>query len=748
MKLFPVIMCGGAGTRLWPSSRPSRPKQFMPLSGNRSLFQETAARVASLCDDGRLIVVAGVIHRDAVLQQLEALGLEAQLILEPEPRDSAPAMAAAAAWTVRQSPDAINIFVASDHHIPDHAAFEAAVREAARAASDGRIVTLGVTPTEPSSAYGYIAASGPGLSAVSAFVEKPDRPTAERYIREGHLWNSGNFIASARTLMDELARYAPAVAEAAVAGLSGTANPDAASEGGAGPDASHTVLTLGEGFLSAPRISIDYAVMEKTDRASVLAVDFAWSDLGAWDSVAATGEGALGLALFEDSEGCLVRACDGVVVAALGVRDLAIIVERDAVLVCDLARSQEVKAVVERLRQASPRHLDFADAAPESLADGAAAFTDWLRLRALPVWNTHGQAEDGGFEELLGLDGRRLESHRRARVQARQIHVFAEAAGLGWTGPAAAAAGHGLQYLEARFLRPDGQVRTLLTATGDAADETAMLYDQAFVLLALASAQRTGGTDHEGQAIALREQLLAANPAAGGLKEAGDHPWQSNPHMHLLEACLAWEATGADPGWAALADRIVALAVDCFMDPAQGCLLEFFAADWSPAEGADGRRVEPGHQFEWAWLLARHARLRSSQATLEAALRLYAWGQRGVDPARQLAVDAIETDGVIRSRRARLWPQTEWLKAALLLAETEAGAGRDQKLADAAAALRAVRLYLTEDGLWRDKRLEDGNFLDEPAPASSLYHLLGAWMQLASTAAALNWDGAERIRLS
>lgn len=744
MKLFPVIMCGGAGTRLWPSSRPSRPKQFMPLSGYRCLFQETATRVASLCDGGRLIVVAGVNHREAVLTQLEALGLEAQLILEPEPRDSAAAMAAAAAWTVRQSAEAINLFVASDHHIPDHAAFAAAVRTATVAAADGRIVTLGVAPTEPSSAYGYIAASGPGLAAVSAFVEKPDRTTAERYIGQGHLWNSGNFIAAAQTLLDELAVHAPAVVEAAVAGLPAQGE-EAQRDAGSGSGSS--VLVLGQGFLAAPRISIDYAVMEKTERASVLAVDFEWSDLGAWDAVAATGQGALGASLFEDSENCLVRACDGVMVAALGVRDLAIIVEHDAVLVCDLARSQEVKAIVERLKRASPRHLDFDGAEGETLADGAARLSDWLRLQALPVWSSLGQQADGGFEELLGLDGRPPGAHRRARVQARQIHVFAEAGLRGWSAPWEAAVERGIRYLDARFLRPDGQVRALLTPAGEPADETAMIYDQAFVLLALASAHRAGQGDCEPRAVALRDHLLGSAPSTGGLKEAGDRPWQSNPHMHLLEACLAWELTGEDAGWAALADRIVGVALERFINPALGCLLEFFTADGSPAQGADGRRVEPGHQFEWAWLLARHARMRGSPTSLEAARRLYAFGLRGVDPARQVAVDAIETDGVIRSRRARLWPQTEWLKAALILSETDEAPLRDQRLADAAAAQRAVWLYLTDQGLWRDKRLEEGGFLDEPAPASSLYHLLGAWMQLSSTATALDWAGAERIRL-
>ena len=216
MKLYPVIMCGGSGTRLWPASRPSRPKQFIPLSGNRSPFQETAMRVAPLAEGGRLLVVGGVAHRDAILSQLDAVGIEAQVLLEPEPRDSAPAMAAAALWTARRDPDGVNVFVASDHHIPDEVAFRAAALDAARAARvQGRIVTLGVRPSAASSAYGYIAPQGEGLSPVSAFVEKPDRVTAHQYIEAGYLWNSGNFITPAKLLLEEL-RLSAAAVEAAV----------------------------------------------------------------------------------------------------------------------------------------------------------------------------------------------------------------------------------------------------------------------------------------------------------------------------------------------------------------------------------------------------------------------------------------------------------------------------------------------------------------------------------------------------
>lgn len=359
MRLYPVIMCGGAGTRLWPASRPSRPKQFIPLTGDRSLFQETALRVADLARDGGvLIVVGGVAHREWIMTQLQEIGVEATVLLEPEPRDSAAAMAAAAVWTERRDPDGINVFVASDHHIPDDAAFRAAVRDGAEEAARDRIVTLGVRPTGPSSAYGYIRPAGPGLAPVGAFVEKPDTETAARHVAEGYLWNSGNFIARAATLLDELRMHAPEVERAVRTAL---------------PQDGHSPITLNAAFGTAPKISIDYAVMEKTRRASVLPVDFAWSDLGAWDAVHASGQGDRGRHILEDADGCLVRAPEGILVVALGVRNLAIVVERDAVLVCDLERAQEIKRVVDRLRDEAPNHLDFpsfkGDAPPSTVSD-------------------------------------------------------------------------------------------------------------------------------------------------------------------------------------------------------------------------------------------------------------------------------------------------------------------------------------------------------------------------------------------
>jgi mannose-1-phosphate guanylyltransferase/mannose-6-phosphate isomerase len=737
MKIYPVIMCGGAGTRLWPASRPSRPKQFIPLAGNRSLFQETVLRVAPLVenDGGRLIIVAGVSHRPWIVEQLAEVGVAAHVLLEPEARDSAAAMAAAAAWTEREYPEAVNAFVASDHHVHDHSAFQDAIRTAVVSAAQGRIVTLGVSPTAASSAYGYIKPTGRGLSEVDRFIEKPDPSTAAEYIEAGYLWNSGNFVVAAKTLLSELQIHAPAVEAAVRAALPTQSRSD--------------VEILTEAFRNAPKISIDYALMEKTRLASVLEVHFGWSDLGAWDAIAASGEGDTGLHIFEDAEGCLARAADGIMVAALGVRNLAIIAERDAVLVCDLARAQDVKQVVDRLKIASPQHLDFTRPTPETLQAGARRFADWLRLRALPIWATLGQTADGVFSEVIGMDGRSVKTWRRARVQSRQVYVFAQAGQLGWEGPWARCVDDGIACLVADFLRDDGLCRTLLAADGTPLDETAMVYDQAFVMLALAVAKEAGCAEPtlEARALTIRDQLQRRAEPNGGIAEGGAHTHQSNCHMHLLEACLAWEEIGGDDGWTTFTDQIVALAQTTFIDPNGGFLREFFGPDWTPAPGEAGRLIEPGHQFEWAWLMARYARTRRDAGALAVARRLYEHGRTGVSEHLAVTVDAMNDDGTIRSQRARLWPQTEWLKASLILAELSRDGEREAYLDDAAAAQRALWFYLCDTGLWRDKRLPDRGFIDEPAPASSFYHIMAAFRQLHDSGRADLIDGFREFNL-
>lgn len=363
------------------------------------------------------------------------------------------------------------------------------------------------------------------------------------------------------------------------------------------------------------------------------------------------------------------------------------------------------------------------------------ALLDWLQNDALPLWWTSGaDHQSGGFHEALGLDGRPAGQNRRARVIGRQIYVYASAVEAGLPGPWREAAAHGLRFMHERFLRPDGLIRATLTAAGEPLDDSVILYDQAFCLFALAAAAGIGlEPDHQRAAAErLHDQLLAdwRNPA-GGYVERDAHPWQANAHMHLFEASLAWEAALSGQAtarrWTEQADAVGELALSRFIDPATGALREFFDDQWNPAPGADGRLVEPGHLFEWAWLMMRWAKLRGREDAAAAARRLHRIGvQHGIDAARGVAIDAIDIDLAVVSSRARLWPQTERIKASAILgqfAETEAE--RAAMALEVEAAARGLTLYLqtTVPGLWRDKLQADGTFVDEPAPASSLYHI-------------------------
>jgi mannose/cellobiose epimerase-like protein (N-acyl-D-glucosamine 2-epimerase family) len=287
--------------------------------------------------------------------------------------------------------------------------------------------------------------------------------------------------------------------------------------------------------------------------------------------------------------------------------------------------------------------------------------------------------------------------------------------------------------------RDDGLYRTRVSGTGAVLDDTASLYDQAFVLLAAATAVEAGVDVERSRRTAAAVQAALATLALpqGGWREPAGPEFQANAHMHLLEAALAWEEVDPDGPWAIMADEIVTLARTRFIDEQGGFLREFFTDRWLPAEGDGGRLVEPGHQFEWAWLLARWGRLRDDPWAEPAARRLFECGQKGLDHARGVAVDELNDALAIRSARARLWPQTEWLKAALILAEEAEGEARQRMIDSAGAAFRGLWLYLTPDGLWRDKLGTDGVFEPEPAPASSLYHIVAAYRQLRETTATI-----------
>jgi mannose/cellobiose epimerase-like protein (N-acyl-D-glucosamine 2-epimerase family) len=360
----------------------------------------------------------------------------------------------------------------------------------------------------------------------------------------------------------------------------------------------------------------------------------------------------------------------------------------------------------------------------------------WLLDHAYPLWWTVGADQTrGGFFEKIDMTGVPVAAPRRARVQPRQIYAYAVAGELGWDGPWRQAVEHGLDYYIAHYLRPDGFIRTLVDGDGAPLDDRVDLYDQAFGLFALAEVHRVMPERAEvvGLATALRAALYARlkHPVAG-FEETRPRslPLLANPHMHLFEACLAWVEAGGDAGWRALADEIADLALSRFIDPVSGGVREYYDGDWAPAEGIAGRIIEPGHQFEWAWLLLRWSRLAGRPDALDAALRLIAIGDGpGVDPARGVAIFALLDDMSVHDDIARLWAQTERIKAGVLAAQIT---GNDRWWSTAVAGAEGLLLYLDTPvaGLWRDKLQADGRFVDEPAPASSFYHIVLAILEL------------------
>ena len=344
--VLPIILSGGSGTRLWPLSRESYPKQFLPLVGEHSMLQATWLRSAPVAAHAP-IVVANEEHRFMAAEQLQQLGVKpSAILLEHKGRNTAPAIAVAALEATRNGSDPLLLVLPSDHVIQDEAAFQAAVTLAATAAEQGKLVTFGIKPTAPETGYGYIKASaGTGVSAVERFVEKPDLATAQGYLASGeYYWNSGMFLFRASRYLEELRKFQPSIADAC----------QKAWEGGK-RDADFIRLDK-DAFASSPSDSIDYAVMEKTADAVVVPLDAGWNDVGSWSSLLdvskqdAQGNAHHGDVIQLDCQN--TYAYGSRLIAMVGLEDVVVVETPDAVLVGHRDRIQEVKDVVGQIKTA------------------------------------------------------------------------------------------------------------------------------------------------------------------------------------------------------------------------------------------------------------------------------------------------------------------------------------------------------------------------------------------------------------
>jgi mannose-6-phosphate isomerase len=367
-----------------------------------------------------------------------------------------------------------------------------------------------------------------------------------------------------------------------------------------------------------------------------------------------------------------------------------------------------------------------------AVESACAQLTSWLLDAAYPLWYTRGiDSIRGGFQERLTLSGEPTDDARRARVQPRQIYAFSRAPSFGWTGDAAGAVTQGLSFFLTRYRRADGLFRTLVTPDGTPADDRALLYDQAFALLAFATASPLLGSSFNlaGEAGQLRQALYEHLKRAGPGFESGlphGPPLLSNPHMHLLEAALAWVDVGGGSEWVALADDLGELATTHLIDPITGMLHESFDYSWKPTADAAGRLIEPGHQFEWAWLLMRWGQRRAH--VREAACRLMEVAEaHGIHGG--VAIYEIKNDTSIHDGSARLWAQTERLRAAALAARLYGDSKYWKRTAEAASGL--LRYFATDiPGLWYDRLSPSGEFKRETVTAGNLYHIVGAIYEL------------------
>jgi mannose-1-phosphate guanylyltransferase / mannose-6-phosphate isomerase len=341
-------MCGGTGTRLWPVSRESMPKQFVPLVDEQSSFQRILRLVHSNTLFGRPIVITNFDFRFVVAEQMRKCGVEGDIVLEPTRRDSAMAVAVAAMFANQHNPTSVVVVLSADQIVREQSAFALACQESITVAKEGHIVTFGINPTFPATNYGYIhpggALNGGIALGVKSFIEKPDAVTASRYVADGYLWNSGNFVFRVDTMLGEIARFEPAIAEAARAAISGVTR-----------DLDFLRLPA-EPFAKAPKKSIDYAVMERTERAAVVPLDCGWSDIGSWSAVwdfldhDSDGNASLGSAAFFDSRNSLAYSDETILTAVVGLDNVAVVATPDAVLVASRDKAEQVKGLVERFK--------------------------------------------------------------------------------------------------------------------------------------------------------------------------------------------------------------------------------------------------------------------------------------------------------------------------------------------------------------------------------------------------------------
>ena len=656
------------------------------------MLAETAARVYDPDRFCKPLAIGAARHARLLREVLP----EADILLEPVGRNSAPPIAAAC---LISKPDDLLLVLPADHFIADVAAFRAAIETGTAAAEQGRLVTFGIEPDHPATGYGYIEAQGDGpVRTVRNFHEKPGRVVAEGYLAAGGFyWNAGIFLFQAKAMIDALAEHAPDILDGVKAALTDE-----------GLDRAKFSAVRGE--------SIDYAVLERAERIAVVPVSMGWSDLGDFRALHEAGASMMpgrvvseGHVAVTDTTNAYIRA-EGLKVAVHGLDDVAIVATPDSVLVARLSDAAGIKKVTSALQDLGttvvrPDQRDWLES--------------WLWERVMPAWaGLAVDAELGGLVENIGLDGapRSCET-RRGRIAPRQLYAFARAKRLRWN-PAGAAdtvIEAALEFLAGPGRATDWGWAHKFNNDGSIQDGARDLYDHAFVALAGSELAALG----DGRGLALADEAfsvidtLFADPARGGWRDPETAPRlkRANPHMHLLEASLAHYEAVHDPASLKRIETIMVLFERWMFDPATGAMIEDFDADWSRVEAP---RIEPGHCYEWAFLLCEVERL-TGRDTASWRRRLIDYAERdGV--SGEFVVDTVGADPVTH----RLWPQLERFRA---LAHTP------RPGADLPAILDRIIASFLEPGPphgWIDKLDANHAPMVSAVPASMLYHLMTA----------------------
>lgn len=730
-RIIGFVMSGGIGSRLWPLSREDNPKQFHDLSGDGSMLVGTVKRLLAR-ENGETPVhlIASERHAGRVQSDLAGIDLKGgSATFEPMGRNTAAAVATATLKTLEAYGDELVLVVPSDHVISTDKQFWQSVEDGATAAANGSLVVFGIKPTHPETGYGYIE-TGDGVAevhGVKRFVEKPDPETAQTYMEAGtFFWNTGIFLFRAGVMRHAFSKHAPDIWRGAEKALEGSTS-----------DVTGTYLP-GEIYADIPSISIDYAIMEKTKPIAMVPAAFSWSDLGSWQSLLETskadgnGNVITGDVVAIDCESSYLRS-HGRLLSAIGLRDLAVVSTPDATFVAPVSQSQNVKKIVEQLEKSGRIETRFTPSSDRMPVTGAwrNRVCHWLFEETLPLWSSAGVDEkNGGFHETLTLNGSPGAQPKRMRTMARQIYAFAVAKERGWQGPADELIGRGIDFIASKGRTANGGFVRTLNFDGSVGDPVEDTYDHAFILLALAHAHRCGNPDAlelGSETFAFLDTHLQDTQTTGFLESvSGEGLRRSNPHMHLLEAFLAWHEVTGEKDYLDRAERVVDLFRSRLFDADTWTLGEYFNEDWSRAAGQKGDWTEPGHHFEWASLLVDFAAKSGQKEPVAFARKLYASAvANGLNRATGLAYAAVSRDGIPVDTLSRSWPQAEVIKAAIALDGTS---GPDLKPEIEARVGRLFRWHIdpAPTGLWIDRIDASGKARTEEVPASIFYHLVCA----------------------